>query len=140
MPESPMPVADKQPPTGIQVKHEVERCLAERIPSGWSFQARRTEALTGRCRADLLAEIASPAGETAVLVVEIKRTLEPRDISHAVEQLSTITAGASGTLDAVSRVGTRPSRSESGRIGPDPAEQADPFESAIPIGPPTWEI
>ena len=93
-----MPVADKQPPTGIQVEREVERCLAERIPSGWSLQARRTEALPGRCRADLLAEIASPAGETAVLVVEIKRTLEPRDISHAVEQLSTITADASSRV------------------------------------------
>ena len=90
-----MPVADKQPPTGMQVERQVERFLAERIPSGWSLQARRAEALTGRYRADLLAEVASPTGETAVLAVEIKRTLEPRDILHAVEQLSTVTAGAS---------------------------------------------
>lgn len=91
----PMPVADKQPPTGMQVERQVERFLAERIPFGWSLQARRAEVPAGRYRADLLAEIASPTGETAVLAVEIKRTLEPRDILHAVEQLSEVAASAS---------------------------------------------
>ena len=89
-----MPAIDKQPPTGMQVERQLERFLAERIPAGWSLQARRTEAL-GRYRVDLLAEIASPGGESAVLAVEIKRTLEPRDVLQAVERLSTITAGAS---------------------------------------------
>ena len=88
-----MPVTDKQPPTGMQVERQVERFLAERIPAGWSLQARRTEAL-GRYRVDLLAEITSPAGESAVLAVEIKRTLEPRDVFRAVELISMITAGA----------------------------------------------
>ena len=88
-----MSAADKQPPTGMQVERQVERFLAERMPTGWSLQARRTEAL-GRYRVDLLAEIASPAGECAVLAVEIKRTLEPRDVLHAVDQFSTIAAGA----------------------------------------------
>ena len=89
-----MPVTDKRPPTGMQVARQVERFLAERIPSGWSLEARRTEALAGRYRVDLLAEITSPAGESAVLAVEIKRTLEPRDVLQAVEQISMITAGA----------------------------------------------
>ncbi len=89
-----MPVTDTQPPTGMQVERQVERLLAERIPSGWSLEARRTEALAGRYRVDLLAEIASPAGESAILAVEIKRTLEPRDVLQAVEQISMITAGA----------------------------------------------
>ena len=89
-----MPVTDKRPPTGLQVERQVERFLAERIPASWSLQARRTEALAGRYRVDLLAEIASPAGESAVLVVEIKRTLEPRDVLQAVEQISVITARA----------------------------------------------
>ena len=89
-----MPVPDKQPPTGLQIERQVERFLAERIPSGWSLQARRTEALAGRYRVDLLAEITSPAGESAVLAVEIKRTLEPRDVFQAVEQISMITPGA----------------------------------------------
>ena len=90
-----MPVADKQPPTEMQVERQVEQFLAERIPSAWSLQARRTEALAGRYRVDLLVEIASPAGESAVLAVEIKRTLEPRDVLQAVEQISMIAAGAS---------------------------------------------
>lgn len=89
-----MRVTDTQPPTGMQVERQVERLLAERIPSGWSFQARQTEVLVGRYQVDLLAEIVSPAGERAVLAVEIKRTLEPRDVLQAVEQISMITAGA----------------------------------------------
>ena len=88
-----MPLPDKQPPTGPQVARLVERTLAERVPPGWSLYA-RTEAPAGRYRVDLLAEIASPAGATAVLAVEIKRTLEPREVLQAVEQISAITAGA----------------------------------------------
>ena len=89
-----MPVPDKQPPTGLQIERQVERFLAEKIPAGWSLQARRTEPLAGRYRVDLLAEIASPAGETAVLAVEIKRNLEPRDVLQTVDQISMSTAGA----------------------------------------------
>ena len=89
-----MPVLGKQPPTETQVARQVERFLAERIPAGWSLQARRTEGLAGRYRVDLLAEIASPAGETAVLAVEIKRSLEPRDVLQTVEQISMITTSA----------------------------------------------
>ena len=87
-----MPVPDKQPPTRTQVARQVERFLAERIPSGWSLCS-RTEAPAGRYRVDLLVEIASPSGEIAVLAVEIKRTLEPRDILQAVEQISVVTVG-----------------------------------------------
>ena len=89
-----MPVTDIQPPTDMQVERQIERLLAERIPSGWTLQARRTEVLAGRYRVDLLAEIASPAGESAALAVEIKRTLEPRDVLQAVAQISVIIAGA----------------------------------------------
>ena len=89
-----MPATDKQPPTGMQVERQVERLLSERIPAGWSLQARRTESLD-RYRVDMLAEIASPAGEGAVLAVEVKRTLEPRDVFRAVEQISATTAGTS---------------------------------------------
>ena len=88
-----MPVPDSQPPTAAQVARHVERALAERLPSGWSLSA-LTEAPAGRYRVDLLAEIESPAGAAAVLAVEIKRTLEPRAVLQAVEQISAITAGA----------------------------------------------
>ena len=87
-----MPATDKQPPTEMQVERQIERVLAERIPAGWSLRARRTESL-GPYRVDLLAEVASPAGESAALAVEIKRALEPRDVSRVVEQISVITAG-----------------------------------------------
>ena len=43
-------MTDKQPPTGMQVERQLEQILAERIPAGWSLQARRIEAL-GRYRA-----------------------------------------------------------------------------------------
>ena len=85
-----MPLPDKQPPTATQVARHVERALAERIPSGWSLCA-RTEAPTGRYQVDLLAEIASPAGATAVLAIEIKRTLDPRGVLQAVKQIFAVT-------------------------------------------------
>ena len=89
-----MPATKKQPRTGMQVERQVERLLSERIPAGWSLQARRAESLD-RYRVDLLAEIASPAGESAVLAVEVKRSLEPRDVFRAVERISVTKAGAS---------------------------------------------
>ena len=88
-----MSVTDRQPPTGMQVQRQIERILAERIPDGWSLRARRSEAI-GRYRVDLRAEIASPAGESVVLAVEIKRTLEPREVFQVVERISMLTAGA----------------------------------------------
>ena len=88
-----MPLPDKQPPTATQVARHVERALAERIPPGWSLYA-QAEAPSGRYQMDLLAKIASPAGATAVLAIEIKRTLEPRGVLQAIEQLSAITVGA----------------------------------------------
>ena len=88
-----MPVTDEQPPTGMQVQRRIERILAERIPDGWSLRAWPSEAI-GRYRVDLRAEIASPTGESAVLAIEIKRTLEPRDVFQSVERISMITAGA----------------------------------------------
>ena len=88
-----MPTTDKQPPTGMQIQRQIERILAERIPEGWTLRARRSEAI-GRYRVDLRAEIASPAGESAVLAVEIKRTLEPRDVFQVVERIAMSATGA----------------------------------------------
>lgn len=89
-----MPVPDRQPQTETQIARQVERFLAERIPAGWSLSA-RTKAGVGRNQVDLLAEIASPTGETVDLAVEIKRTLEPRGVFQAVDRISVITASAS---------------------------------------------
>lgn len=89
-----MQATSKRPPTETQVARQVERLLADRIPSGWTLRA-RTEARISRLRVDLLAEIQSPAGETAVLAVEIKRTLESRDILSVIQQISQIAEGSS---------------------------------------------
>ena len=69
----------RRPPTEARVAREVERLLADRIPSGWALRARR-EAPLGRSRVDLLAEVVSPTGETVVFAFEIKRRLESRDV------------------------------------------------------------
>ncbi len=90
-----MPVSNTRPPTETQVQHQVERLLAGRLPSGWSFHARRTATPAGRNGMDWLAQIASPDGEDAVLAIEIKRTLEPRDVLQAVERIVSATADAS---------------------------------------------
>jgi len=86
-----MPLPDKQPPTATQVARHVARSLAKRIPPGWSLYA-QPEVPADRYLVDLLAKIASPAGATAVLAIEIKRTLEPRDVPQAIEQLFVVTA------------------------------------------------
>ena len=90
-----MSVTNTQPPTEKQVEQQLEKLLVGRLPSGWSFQSRRTEARAGRNRVDSLAEIASPEGKTAVLAVQIQRTLEPRDALGAADRILAIAADAS---------------------------------------------
>ena len=90
-----MQAPGKQPPSEARVAHEVERLLADRIPSGWALRVQR-EAPLGRFRVDLLAEIMSPAGETAAFAFEIKRRLESRDILRAAAQARKIATERSG--------------------------------------------
>ena len=90
-----MQAPGKQPPSEARVAHEVERLLADRIPSGWALRVQR-EAPLGRFHVDLLAEIMSPAGETAVFAFEIKRRLESRDILRAAAQARKIATERSG--------------------------------------------
>ncbi len=81
-----MKATKKQPRTEIQVAGQIERLLADRIPPGWTLRV-STQTRISRFRVDLLAEIESPAGETAVLAVEIRRNLESRDIHSAIQQI-----------------------------------------------------
>lgn len=87
-------MAIANPPRRSQIARDIERVLSERLPSDWSLRA-RTEALVGRSRIDLLVTIASPGGETARLGIEIKRTLDPRQVSQAAEQISTLASDGS---------------------------------------------
>lgn len=84
-----MQATRKQPRTETQVAGQIERLLADRVPPGWTLRV-NTETRIRRSRVDLLAEIESPAGETAVLAVEIKRNLESRDIHSVIQQISQI--------------------------------------------------
>ena len=77
---------DNLPPREILVVRRVEQFLAERLPSGWSLHAER-DVRVGRARLDLRADITSPTGENAVLAVEVKRRMEPRNVGRAAEQV-----------------------------------------------------
>lgn len=87
--------ANERPPTETQVARQVQGLLADRIPPGWNLRARR-EAPVGRRRVDLLVEIESPGGETAVLAVEIKPAVQARDLLAVVRQISQIAGGLPG--------------------------------------------
>ena len=95
-----MQTPGKQPPSETWIAREVERLLAERIPPGWTLGT-RTEVPSNGFRVDLLVEIASPTGEAAVLAVETKRTLESRDLSPAIRQISEISATLPGNAGPV---------------------------------------
>ena len=90
----------ERPPTGIQVARQVQRLLADRIPRGWNLRARR-DAPVGRLRVDLLVEIESPGGETAVLAVEIKPAVQARDLLAVVQQVSQIAGRLPGRAEPV---------------------------------------
>ena len=74
------------PPREILIVRRVERFLAERLPAGWSLRAEH-DVRVGRSRLDLLAGITSPSGENAVLAVEVKRKMEPRNVGRAAQQV-----------------------------------------------------
>ena len=82
------------PPREIDVVRRVEQFLAERLPAGWSLRSKRNVRV-GRARPDLLAEIGAPSGANAVLTIEVKRRMEPRNVGSVAEQV-VITAGQAG--------------------------------------------
>lgn len=73
------------PPREIDVVRRVEQLLAECLPAGWSLRSGRGVRI-GRARPDLLVEISAPSGASTVVAVEIKRTMEPRNVGWAAEQ------------------------------------------------------
>lgn len=83
----------KRLPSETRIARNLEQVLAERLPPGWSLRA-KTQALAGKTRIDLLVQMVSPSDETAVLAIEIKRTLEPRLVPEAAEQVSRLSMDA----------------------------------------------
>ena len=70
-------------PTKRAICRSVEQILTDCLPPGWTLLASSDHA-----QIDLLAELASPRGETAVLVVAVERRLEPRNAGSVAERIS----------------------------------------------------
>ncbi len=77
----------KRLPSETRIARNLEQVLAERLPPGWSLRA-KTQAPAGPYRIDLLVHVTSPSDETAVLAIETRRSLEPRLVPDAAEQIS----------------------------------------------------
>ncbi len=67
-------------PSEKRIAYDIRGVLAQRIPPDWTFRADE-KVRGGPCRADLVAEVTSPKGETAVFVIEIKRFVPPRGVA-----------------------------------------------------------
>lgn len=80
-------------PSERLIAHRVEQLLAERLPSGWSLRAEHA-VLARDVRIDLVANVASPSGGRAALAVEVKRTIEPRDVGRIADQISLLASHA----------------------------------------------
>ncbi len=74
-------------PSERLIARRVEQLLAERLPSGWSLRAEYA-VLARDVRIDVVANIASPSGGRAALAVEVKRTIEPRDVGRVADQIA----------------------------------------------------
>ena len=65
----------------------LESALKSSLPEGWLLVKESTSVRASN-RPDLLLGITGPDGEAGQVLVEAKRTLEPRDIPRALEQLT----------------------------------------------------
>jgi hypothetical protein len=68
------------------VRRAVE-LISERLPTAWNLDLRREIPLDGRRRADAIVDLRTPDGETAVIVIEAKTSIEVRDARAIAEQL-----------------------------------------------------
>lgn len=82
-------------PTGRRVASDIERLIAERMPPGWTLRSKRPEPLarSGRPAVDLLIEVTSPAGEAALLAVEVKSRVEPRRLPELARRIREMAGG-----------------------------------------------
>ena len=77
-------------PTERRIAGDIERMLAERVPPGWTLCS-EFPVPAGQSAVDLLIEVTSPAGETALLAVEIKARVEPRRIPELARRIEEAT-------------------------------------------------
>lgn len=77
----------KRLPSEMRIARSVEEILAQRLPPDWSLRT-KSDMPARRYGVDLLVEVISPSDEPAVLVIEIKRRVDPRLIPEAAEQVA----------------------------------------------------
>ena len=88
-------------PTERRIERDIEMNLARRVPPGWTFCS-EPAVLSDQLGVDLLVKVTSPAGETALLAVEIKSRVEPRrvpELAHRVRAVTT--ADLSGAVPVI---------------------------------------
>ena len=73
-------------PTERRIAGEIERMLAERVPPGWRVCS-ELPVPADQPAVDMLIEVTSPAGETALLAVEIKARVEPRRVPELARRI-----------------------------------------------------
>lgn len=84
------PVYPDQPPEReVDVLRQSLRSLADRLPSTWTLADVTLEVSPGDrgARPEAVLELRAPDGTTAVLVVEVKRTIAARDVDAELERL-----------------------------------------------------
>ena len=77
-------------PTGTRIAREIEVALAQRVPPEWTFGSEPSR-FSDRPGVDLLFRLTSPAGETALLAVEIKVRVEPRRVPELARRVREFT-------------------------------------------------
>ena len=87
-------------PTESQIIRGVERTLTDSFPPDWTLQV-RFDVPEGDRRVDVLVEVRSPAGDTAALVIETKRVIEPRDIGTIADRTRDLAEGVADGIPIV---------------------------------------
>ena len=80
---------DRPPEREVDVLRQALRSLDDRLPSTWELVDVTAEIPNGDRgpRPDAMVELRAPDGTTAVLVVEVKRTIAARDVDAELERL-----------------------------------------------------
>ncbi|TWE11242.1 hypothetical protein [Rudaeicoccus suwonensis] len=82
-----MVLAVEAPPNETEILRKAVAGLTERLPARWALQTFDPTDLLGR-RADAAFRITAPDGRTATLAVQVKGTVEGRDVPGLAEQFA----------------------------------------------------
>jgi hypothetical protein len=79
-------VANKRPPTETRIARDVEQVFAERLPSSWTL---RTNSMP-KAEVDLIFEVGPRDDLTTTIIVEIRRSIEPRAVPDVAIQIKSL--------------------------------------------------